>query len=180
MKTERVIFVIVIVSLLMKLFHIPGGNVLIILSLSTLMFVYFPFGFHFFSDAKKKQRPELSIIAGMFLSIAVAGILFRLMRWPGAFLMLLVSALPVVGLLAVVFDMKRKASEELAGYYGNMVIRISVILVIGVGLYFMPKSAMRYISSTREDILREAYLKDTTNIEAKQIYERYMEERKKN
>jgi hypothetical protein len=47
MKTEKTLLIIVVIASLLKMLHIPGGSVLLVLSLLGLTLCYFPLGFYF-------------------------------------------------------------------------------------------------------------------------------------
>jgi predicted membrane channel-forming protein YqfA (hemolysin III family) len=96
-----------------------------LLSLSLLAAIYFPLGFYFFSDKTLKQQVvPFSIIGGILLSIAVTGVLFKLLFWPGAMISLFVSfaTLPFLVALCIWFHTSGKR-EEFKVYYRNFLIR---------------------------------------------------------
>ncbi|SCY88424.1 GldL-related protein [Flavobacterium caeni] len=134
MKTEKILGSIFILGLLFKLLHWPGGSFFIIISLGILMMVYFPFGFYFLSGKTiKDQNAAASIFAGMFLSTPVVGILFALMHWPGAMMMLMIGLMGAVPLTIVVFILRsQKNKPELDDYYNKLFLRCVVITAIAL------------------------------------------------
>lgn len=127
MKTEKVFAGIFILAILFKLMHWPGGDVILVLSLSTIAFLYFPFSIYFFSDkSSKNQNLMLSIIAGFFLSIIPIGLMFKLQYWPGGEFQLLIGTLAALILLVIIFVLKGH-KVHLHMYYKNMWIRTIVL-----------------------------------------------------
>lgn len=133
MKTEKVLSILFIISLIFKLLSWPGSSALMLLSLTLLALCYFPFGFYFFSDKNfKNQNIGVSIIFGWFLSIAIIGIEFKLMHWPGANAMLIIGSLTAGILTIIAYKMYEKASEELKNYYKKLLLRASILGVFSL------------------------------------------------
>ena len=101
MKTaEKLLPLLAILALIMKIFHLPGASVLLIVSLNALAVLYY-MGFLLFNEIEfksifkkesyehiSKKRLFGSIIVGILLSIILVGILFKLQFYPGAKVML--------------------------------------------------------------------------------------------
>jgi hypothetical protein len=134
MKTEKIIAIILVIGLILRFFHIPGGSIFTILSMSILSLLYFPFGFYFLSDKKIDNRTiAFSVLSGMVLSIALLGALFKIMHWPGASFMLvfgLAGCIPVA-ILSYLNHTKPK-SEELVLYYKNVFVRVLIVIILGL------------------------------------------------
>lgn len=143
MKTEKVLASIALLGILFRLMHWPGGAFLLIIAIGILSMVYFPFGFYFLSGRTiQQQSVPLSLGVGMGLSTTIVGILFKLMHWPGALVMLIVGNVTVVVLWFVVRALDKKNQDEsLVGYYKNMMVRMTVIG--GWGLALMVTSLLR-------------------------------------
>ena len=139
MKTEIGFAIGILTALVLKAFHVPGATIILTIILSSLMMIYFYGGIYFFSDKKfKQQNYALSIVSGVFLSIAPVGILFKIQHWPGAQNILNISVVVIPILLGVTMFLKNKSKikEELKGYYKNMIIRISVSMAL-VFIFFI-------------------------------------------
>ncbi|TBX71088.1 hypothetical protein EZL74_00885 [Flavobacterium silvisoli] len=134
MKTEKVLAVIVIIGLILKFFHIPGGNILTILSMMTISFFYFPLGFYFLSHKKiDNTTVGFSILSGFLLSTLVTGCLFKFMSWTGAMMVLsvgIISCLPIAFIAYRKFT-KQKESEH-SDYYKNIVVRVAFFGILGL------------------------------------------------
>ena len=172
MRTEKIISIFAIIGLLFKYMHWPGGNFLLVLSLSIMSIVYFPLSFYFFSANKKiNGHPILfSLIAGMFLSSGILGIEFKLLYWPGSGVMLLTGIVGVI-FVSIVSGIKLAGfnKEELnvsegvevdenviddelikieslkynpIKYYQRMLIRSSIIGGVSIILYFTSRDTM--------------------------------------
>ncbi|WP_284651160.1 GldL-related protein [Flavobacterium terrisoli] len=137
MRTEKIVFGIFILGFILRMFHIPGGSILPVLSMALLSLFYFPAGFYFLSDKKIDNKTVgFSVVSGFTLSITVLGILFKIMDWTGAFFMLvtgLVSLLPIA-IISYVNYTKPKL-EELQNYYKNIFIRVMIALIFGLLLF---------------------------------------------
>lgn len=137
MKTEFGLSITFILALLFKFFHLPGGSVLLVLSLLTLSLVYFPFAFYFMCNKTiKQQNIPFSVLTGMFFSVAVTGILFKIQYWPGSTILLGIAIVPVIVILIVSAILFRKSAQELIRYYRNMIIRAGIITFFTV-LFFV-------------------------------------------
>src|SRR5258706_11537060 len=94
---ERASLIISLVGFLLKLLLIRTGNPTLIISASLLSFIYFYFGFALLNNIgframfKKASYANISIGrilgaigVGLFLSIVLIGILFKLQIWNGS------------------------------------------------------------------------------------------------
>jgi hypothetical protein len=140
MKTEKIAFFVFISGLLLKILHLPGSGIILILSLMTLGIIYFPTSFYFFSDKSiKNQNLALSIISGLFFSLIPIGILFKILKWPGeGKLYLLIGSVTLPILLLVIILLRNKSSENLKVYFRNMIIRTVILTILTVVFYLLP------------------------------------------
>lgn len=94
--TVRLLSVVAWIAVIFEFFLIPGGGVLLVLSMSFLAIYYILFGFAYFNRLDFKQMvnpntydtiPQTRIFAGLGLGIAFGivctGILFKFQFWPG-------------------------------------------------------------------------------------------------
>jgi hypothetical protein len=170
MKTEKALLIVFIISLIFKLMHWPGGGPLMVLSLTFLALCYFPFGFYFFSDKTfKNQKIGVSILFGWLLSVAIIGIEFKLMFWPGSKVMLLVGCMSAAILLLAGFSLFKKSNEDLKNYYKNLLTRTVVIFVFATICLILPNSVLINHYYSNEPELRELYLKQQENPEDENI-----------
>jgi hypothetical protein len=136
MKIEIIFAVLFVVALLFKIQHWPMVAILLTLSLAVPAALYFPLGFYYFPGGEiNRQNPALSVVAGLFLSIALLAVLFNFLLWPGADVMIKFAAVTTPITLAATYYLKQKAPRELQTYFNNMIIRASVIAVLVIGIY---------------------------------------------
>jgi len=176
MRTEKIIFAVILLGLLLKVFNVPISSLVLVLSLSTISMVYFGGAFYFFCDKKlKNSNIALSIIAGIFLSTAQIGILYKLLFWPGGQIMLLIGLIATIVLLIIAIILKIKSSEHLKTYYKNMLIRTSVWTILTLVIYFIPISTLvnyQYKNEPEKARLLNLTISDPANLEyQKQYYE---------
>jgi len=143
MKTEKTLSIIFLVGLIFKLLHWPGAGEILVISLSTIVMLYFPAAFYFFCDKViKRQNLALSIVSGLFLSLIPLGILFKIMYWPGGQLYLLIGTVSAPIILTVIYFLKSKTTENLATYYNNMFSRTIVLTVLTITFYLIPTATL--------------------------------------
>ena len=149
---EVLLLASILVALLFKEFHLPGASLSIILSAGILSMLYCYFGIILFTGIKLKTifKKESyspfstgkiigSILVGLLLSILLIVVLFKLMSWPGAIIMLLMplGLLGIPLLLVLVKYVKTKSV-----FYRNMLIRVLVIGGFGLFLFLLPPFAI--------------------------------------
>ena len=137
MKTEKVLVIIAILSSIMKMFHILGGSVFLVLSLLGLAICYFPLGFYFLSDKSYKENTITSIIFGWLLSICFVGIMFRIMHWPGAMIMNIVGSMTALPLTIFAYSKYKSSNQENMVYFRNLLIRSLILFILSLVLSFV-------------------------------------------
>ena len=149
---ELIISGIALVGLIMNLFLMPGGGFLLVISLSTLSIFYFALSFALL-DAEAlgkrpigREQPKIetfrvvgALLTGIGLSIAVIGILFKIMHWSGEKMMLLVGATEL-GIISVVAAYKFMATKT--AFYRGILMRASIVGILALLLYLLPKYAL--------------------------------------
>ena len=96
-KLEKILGILILLSLVMKYSLIAGGDIILILAISLLSILYYAFGFAFFNHIHLRQvfkktsykRSSTSRIiggvgVGIGLSVVCLGCLFKIEHWPGA------------------------------------------------------------------------------------------------
>src|SRR5690606_3857839 len=156
----------------MKGVHVSGGDEIMAFTLVTLSIAHFFFGFYLFSDQNiRTQNLLISIISGMFLSMSLAGILFKLQYWPGAGILSLFGFMfSTVILMVTIIMMVTGSSAKLKVYYLNMIIRSSILFAISLILLFTPFETllnMQYWDDPQLARLKAEYYRHPDNKEAK-------------
>ena len=178
MKTEKILASLFLLTYILKCLAIPGGAFMMLIVLMALSFVYFPGGFYFLADGNlKKQNIALSIVTGMVLSIVVLGLLFKLMYWPGAALMLLVSLGITLPLTIAFYFIRKKEGDELKGYYGKLLGRTVAGAVIALTFYLVPMSVLIRVQHWQDPELARRkilFYSDESNEDYKKQYKDYL------
>lgn len=149
---EFILAGIAFIGLLMNLLLFPGGGAILTVFLSMLSMFYLSLSFLIFNpeiiskqpaDQVRSKAKPLRIIGsvgtGIGLSIALVGILFKMMHWPGAAAMLLVGGV-VTGIVAVIVIIRIMTTKSV--FYKNVLIRTSLIGLITLILYMLPPYAL--------------------------------------
>ncbi|WP_162126949.1 hypothetical protein [Flavobacterium phycosphaerae] len=134
MRTEKIVAAILVVGLILRNFHIPGGTILTVLPMTLLALLYFPFGFYFLSDKKIDGKTVgFSIVSGLLLSTLVIGCEFKVMHWTGAMMVLifgLVTCLPIA--VASYLNFTKSKEGENAVYFKNIFVRVVTFTIFGL------------------------------------------------
>lgn len=148
-KVEIGLIGLFVIALVLHILHLPGSALLLILSLGILAILYFLFGVVLFNNQDIKgrlnelsenayKRPNIgakfkNIGIGVVFTIAVEGILFKLLSWPGANILLIfgIVGLSIVTVISVRTNSKDKASSD-------MLKRIILFGGLGVFLFLIP------------------------------------------
>jgi hypothetical protein len=185
-KTEKVFVCLFVISLILKMYHVPGEAVLLTFTLMGLAVLYSILGFYFFSyKGLRNQKWLVSILSGILLSVGLCGILFRLQFWPGsAFLgfsgtMLSLIILVILIVLSGLKNNKTERVDDLKMYYSNMIIRSAVIFTLCSALYITPTRTLVYIECWNDTKLAELKINYLQNKEDRQAYQAYTEYLKK-
>lgn len=143
-KTEIILVIIALIGFGLYLIPIEGGTIIVTVSLILLSLMYFIFGFAFLNGIKLKKifKKEsykgisvlsiiLAIVMGMTLSTAVIGVLFGLLSWLGAGIMLVIGLLNLafLGILILVGYLVDK-SFSLRGVMGRALILAGLSLLL--------------------------------------------------
>ena len=151
-KTEIILVIIFIIGLLFMAFSLPGQNMLMVLALGFLAMVYTFFGFALLNNIKfrnilKKDSYQStstarilgSVAIGISLAVAIDGILFRIMFWPGASVMLSngIIFLAIITIIGII-----KFSKNKSAFYIGVFKRTIIIGIIATILFLIPTKAL--------------------------------------
>ncbi len=97
---ERLVAAWLLLALLFKIQHWPGGGILLVVTLTTLALKYFAGLWALLNSGQAEEsRPSpASFALGFCYSVLIIGILFKTQQWPGGDLQVMVglfSAIPV-------------------------------------------------------------------------------------
>lgn len=124
-KFELILSSFALLGLILKLFHIVGGGIFVVFSMTTLSVLFFPFGLLLFNNISlsKSFRNEsyigispLRIIAtianGIALSYLSLGLLFKIQHYAGANLLLIVGLFATLIVSVFYFIQNKKLNIE--------------------------------------------------------------------
>ncbi|MDP2387821.1 MAG: hypothetical protein Q8M29_15720 [Bacteroidota bacterium] len=137
---EKIFLLCITLCFVLRIFFVPGFIAFSFFSLFTTALLYLTAGFWLFNYKDKKSgviqnNIGLSIGSGIVFFIALIGIAFKLMFWPGAFVFLALSCLLLVGLL-IAGIMLHQNSKGRKKYYKLLIIRYASVLVFCITLIF--------------------------------------------
>ena len=164
MKTEKTFIFIFLFALVLKFFNVPGASVLLIVTTPVLYLLYFPFGFYFFCDKiLTQQNLVLSIMGGMFLSIAPMAILFKLLFWPGAGIQLMAAVIFLPVLLIIIILLSRGPRLDLKIYFKNYITRTVFWLIMSLVFYFTSNATLIKIQHRNDPELARLKIQSYAN-----------------
>ena len=150
---EKIVGLLGLLALILKFNHLPGGSVLLVLSLGTLATFYIYLSFALFNNLKlkdlfkketylgiSKYRIIGSVITGFSLSILLVGILFSIQHWPGA-IFNLTSGLVVAFIIFLVALLKYLKNNTY--FYKHILLRLSIFGGIGLTLLILNWNLVR-------------------------------------
>jgi len=142
MKTELSLWSVVLCGLVMRVFNLSGNAEVLSIALMALSLLYL-FGSFYFLKADRQQNRMLSIFAGIVLSIVPVALLFKVLFWPGAYM---ISIFAFAGLLpafitTVILNGMPKASDKKL-YYRRMIWRLGIASVMALCLLVVPTDVL--------------------------------------
>jgi hypothetical protein len=141
-KIELILWSLVLLSIALKLFGMPGSSLLLILFVTILAF-YYLIGGYFVLQEKWEKYPVTSIAAGLCLGIIPMAVMFKIQRWPGS-AMLLMLGLVTALIFFVISFVKKSSADGVIHYYQRMIWRT---LALGtLTLIFLMTSTITFIS----------------------------------
>jgi hypothetical protein len=150
---------LLLVGSLFKVFHWPGANLLLGLSILIFCFGFLPFALR----SSYLNKPQTSskwiyIVAFIVFAFCLMGALFKVLHWPGAGLLLLISVpLPFVLFLPVYLYQTRKAKNQsmvnnLGVFFGLTFLAVfSVMLTLNVGVGLLEGFALNSLNNEKNE-----------------------------
>lgn len=111
--TGNVSLALIAIGTAFKIMHWPGASITLILGFFTLCFIFFPAAIYLnYNYRKEQKKPLLNISIGVGGVTFMAGVLFKLMHWPGAALLLFAGWTIILGIfLPILLLVKLKEAE---------------------------------------------------------------------
>ncbi|MBS1535966.1 MAG: hypothetical protein JST78_12900 [Bacteroidetes bacterium] len=180
-----VLTALLVVGLTLKFMHLPGAAVMLVLGVAILNFVFLPLLFTLKIKEKQTSREKaisgIATICGMLMSI---GLIFKVMHWPGANMLIVVGfgALLLVFLPVYFFTGIRQAETKVNTIVSSVIILSAASLILI--LVRSPKATEDVYAATTASVLRsEQILKnqqlqiqklsinDTAEITGNEVYD---------
>jgi len=189
-KTEIIFAAMALIGLLFKCLFWPFAGLLITIGLLGLSCFYFYFSFALFNNIplkkilkkesytadiseKRDYRILIAVFWGTILSILLTGLLFYLMRWPFAFLLItagIILSIPMLIISTIRFD-KTKST-----FYIRIFIRVAIIGGIALFFRLMPSTTwleFQYRNHPKYiELLKDSW-NDPDNIELQKKIDEY-------
>jgi len=180
-QLEQMPILFAVAGILMKLFLIPGGDVVLAISLITLALVYYPFGFLYFNDVRLKRifdrrsykgitvpRGVATFLGGLIFSVLATGVLFKLLLLPGDSQMITVGLMGAAAFFVAltVRNLVMKKSSPLAR---RMMARTLLWSAVSIGLLLTPSRTLVKIFYRDHPQYVEAFEKAIENPENEEL-----------
>lgn len=189
-KTEIILSILIVVAIILNFSLIPGGVILTVLTLSSLSCLYFAFSFallnnirlrHIFKSESYKGINALRIIGtvvtGWSLSLALNGILFKLLFWPGASINL-IGGLFCVCIVSIICVIKC-TSKDNRPYYFRILNRTIIVGLSCVSLLTVSSKDINNFKYRNYPAFIEAERQNRENPDNPDLLFKYEEERRK-
>ena len=144
-KIEKILTIVIAVSLLLKSFAMPFAGVVLVISLCTLAAYYFIFARCIFSGVSLKQRFQpgafddqsksvaiISALSGYAIAVLCYAALFRLQHWAFWPTLFLIEGVSCFALLVAVTLAQLKQEDVV---YKSMSWRLTAFLVFGLAAW---------------------------------------------
>jgi hypothetical protein len=152
-----------------KIMHWPGANIMLILSVFLFCFYFLPVAL--IANYKGQESPKnrsLHIVTFVVFFICVMGVLFKVMHWPGAGMLLIISLpLPFVLFLPVyLYSTRNEKKENNINFLGLMfgltfLAVFSVLLALSISKQVLRNAVTRVYSIEKTRSFSEAVLANT-------------------
>ena len=121
--SQPLVGILFLVGMVLKFMHLPGAGIMIIVSLSCIALLLMFELFQVKGESLLTQLYKLAVLAG---TAYVAAVMFKVMHWPGANMMLVVS-MATLGLILVLSALKTSK-----WYYALLSLLFSVTLIMAL------------------------------------------------
>lgn len=168
------------IGIMGRIFKLSAFMPVLIIAFGLLAFSYTFLSFFLFKEKTQKfQKISLSVISGILLGIAMQGILFQLMFWPGEAFFLFLGGFGALLMFMVVFSYWRTDHAH-KDYYNLMLTRIAIVGGLAMILYLIPSPhlfAYFHNDDTKLIKLYTRHYNHPENEEYKEAYKQYTREK---
>ncbi|MCT4638497.1 MAG: hypothetical protein N4A72_12415 [Bacteroidales bacterium] len=178
-RLEQILAVIVLISLVMKLFSIPFAGELLTLSVLILIIMYTFLGKLLFNGIRFRDRnkrvyfvgiPQSSIGCALGLGIGTGmictGVLFKIQLWPSSEIMIMSGSIVTAVSILVTLVASFKSTTK---FLKRNIIRIITVAILGIASLFVSDfTLIKIYHRDHPEYLKayENYLKNPSSLEA--------------
>jgi hypothetical protein len=153
------------IGLILKFLHLPGASILIMLGVLSLGFLFLPLMFILKAKEKQNKKDKLIVGLGTVFGILISfAILFKIMHWPGANIMGLVS----IGIMLLVFTPVYFFTGIRNPDTKVNTIVVTILLIMGCALFLTLVNARPGVSIAKSTESSNQYLEETYRYASKQ------------
>jgi len=120
---QPIVGILFLVGMILKFAHLPGAGITVFVSLSCAILLLMMMLIQVRGASLLSQLYKLTIVSG---AIYIAAVMFKVMHWPGASMILVVS-MPTLGLILVLSALKTNK-----WYYALLSLLFSVTLIMAL------------------------------------------------
>ncbi|WP_425392188.1 hypothetical protein [Ekhidna sp.] len=189
-KIELIAAAITAIGILMMLLLMPGGSMILGISMTALAILYYPIGFFYFNSIpmreifKKESYKGITLVrglgafgGGMIFSILAIGSLFKLLQLPGSGLMLTVGL--TAGVFYLIIILIKYFSQGGSRFLKNMIVRSTIVIALSGVLMATPGTTLVKVFFRDNPEYIKAYEKAAKNPENRQLQLKAEEARQK-
>ena len=153
------------IGLILKFLHLPGASILILLGVVSLGFLFLPLMFILKTKEKQNKKDKLIVGLGTVFGILISfAILFKIMHWPGANIMGLIS----IGIMLLVFTPVYFFTGIRNPDTKVNTIVVTILLIMGCALFLTLVNARPGVSIAKSTESSNQYLEETYRYASKQ------------
>ncbi|MES2515442.1 MAG: hypothetical protein V4580_14910 [Bacteroidota bacterium] len=189
-KTEIILAILAVIAVMLNYLLVPGGVMLTVLTLSSLSCLYFAFSFALLNDIRfrnifksdsYKNIGALKIVGaigtGWALSMAMNGLLFKLLYWPGAAVSI-VGGMVSLSIPFIICVVKYVLGSNRA-YYSRVLIRTGIVITCCVFIMPFSSEQLHQFKYRNYPSFLEAEKQYHENPDNQELLNKYEEERQK-
>lgn len=188
-RTEQILALLALLAIILNMALVPGGVAFTLLTLALLSSLYFYFSFALLNGIRfrkmfKKESYQgvstLQIIGaigtGFALSMLLVGIMFKLLRWPGASINLITGLLLTI-IVTIVCVIRYFMNTSV--FCKRVLTRTAVAAVAGIILLMIPSQAIVHFKYRNYPAYLEAFDKYQEHPDDVELLRHMDEERRK-
>ena len=155
-----------VIGCVFKIFHWPGANLMILSGLALLSLVFIPVALRYNYVKTGKKKTMLYVSAFVCVLLCFAGALFKIMHWPGAALLLIVtSPLPFLFFLPVyLYHNKKNEPNQSLNFIGVILLLLYVAVFSSLMALNISRDILNSMSMTSGDFQQQSQIVRNHNV----------------